>query len=244
MDSLPKSILFDIGVSRRSQLSVITGVSSKVAQKAIDYYNNENGFNDNPPPDEPIEGTKRGRPKKSLDDEQRKRLKDIVHGLNTSGATCTSTVIQNHLEVGYNVRVERPTLLRQLKASGFKYSKGNRLNKEHDSPANVQYRKRYVEERLSNLDANGAPIRPEVFLDESYIHVNHNLDKGWIDLNANVFQQDKGAMIVIFGAFVVWRDQDNNRTTLSIGQQKEGIEFKREWLNEDALSRTINNGKT
>jgi len=41
-------------------------------------------------------------------------------------------------------------------------------------------------------------------------YINHSLSKGWVDTEDNVYQQDKGPMMVIFGAFVVWRDQHDN----------------------------------
>jgi len=170
MDTMPKSFLSGIAVSRRDQLSIITGVSHKIAQQAIDYFNSENGLQDHPPPTEAVEGSKRGRKRKPLEELQRERLKGIVQNLNKSGASCTSTIIKNRLEADHQIKTNKSTLVRQLKTSGLKYSKGNRPNKDHESPVNVNYRRRYVQERLTNLDENGKPIRPEVFLDESYIH--------------------------------------------------------------------------
>jgi len=207
MDSLPRGLLFDFAPSRREQLQRITGVSNRIAQRSMDYLQNDDGFNGDTPPNEPTEGTKRGRKKKPVDDEQVKRLKTTIDNLTVSGATCTSTVIQNRLRETHGITITKPTLIRQLKKTGLKFTKGNRVNKEHESAANVAYRKKYVQERLSNLDENGVPIRPEVFLDESYIHVNHNLSRGWVDPDKNVYQQEKGAMLVIFGAFVVYRNE-------------------------------------
>ncbi|KAI8353524.1 DDE superfamily endonuclease-domain-containing protein [Mortierella sp. GBAus27b] len=226
IDSKQSQLLFR-GSSRREQLAALTGVSYAVAQKAIEYYEDPNGFQSDPPPDGPVQGTKRGRKRQMIDDEQRKRLKEITHDLNITGATCSSAVIRNHLETRYHITTKTSTVLRQLKATGLCYNKRHVRNTKRDSPAIVEYRRKYVQERLSNLNEHAAPIRPEVFLDECYVRVDHSMGNRWmdpsdpgraIDPNANAHRQENDGMIAVFGAFVVWTDQKCNAVRASFVQ--------------------------
>ena len=93
----------------------------------------------------------------------------------------------------------------------FKYGVGNKLNILHDSPANIEYRKKYLQGRLSNLNANGLPINTEVFLDESYVHLDHHSKKTWFEPGTAMREKGRKPMLVIFGAFVGFR-QDNQMT--------------------------------
>jgi len=40
-------------------------------------------------------------------------------------------------------------------------------------------RRQYLRQKLANRDDKGQIIRPEVYLDESYINKNHSNDKTW-----------------------------------------------------------------
>ncbi|KAG6942428.1 hypothetical protein JG687_00019063 [Phytophthora cactorum] len=42
-----------------------------------------------------------------------------------------------------------------------------------DSVTNVAYRATYLKAKVANRDRNKLSIRPEVYLDESYVNVNH-----------------------------------------------------------------------
>lgn len=69
----------------------------------------------------------------------------------------------------------------------------------------------YIQRRLGNLreiDGRLVPVRPEVFLDESYIYTNHTIEKGWLPHGGIVQKPGRGSMMVIFGAFIVWYDED------------------------------------
>jgi arsenate reductase-like glutaredoxin family protein len=105
--------------------------------------------------------------------------------------------------------LKKHTVIRDLHKLDLKFRKGYHLNVRHDAAVNVEYRRVYIQRRLRNLrEVNGrlVPIRPEVFLDESYIYTNHTIEKSWLPKGGIVCKPGRGSMIVIFGAFIVWDD--------------------------------------
>ncbi|KAI9274486.1 hypothetical protein BDA99DRAFT_533122 [Phascolomyces articulosus] len=73
------------------------------------------------------------------------------------------------------------TVQRHVTRMNFKFGKGKKLNIFHDTEANIQFRKKYLEKRIGNLNPNNIPIIPEVFLDESYVHLDHHSKQTWFE---------------------------------------------------------------
>jgi hypothetical protein len=69
---------------------------------------------------------------------------------------------------------------RLLRKLGFTYIQGESRHYLAESDANVAYRATYLQRKITNRDGNGNPIVPEVFLDESYVNVNHVTGKTWL----------------------------------------------------------------
>ena len=88
----------------------------------------------------------------------------------------------------------------------LRYKQGIRRNINHDSDANVEYRHKYVSERLQNLNGKCRPIKPEVFLDESYCHLDHHAKKIWAPVKNLINEFGRKPMMVIFAAFVIFRE--------------------------------------
>ncbi|KAG0197188.1 hypothetical protein BGX33_000881, partial [Mortierella sp. NVP41] len=73
-----------------------------------------------------------------------------------------------------------------------------------------------LERRLANLTAHltkdgnqrWIPKHPEVFLDESYCHLDHTAPARWIIPGTPVAEPGRSSLLVIFAAFVVWYDKD------------------------------------
>lgn len=76
------------------------------------------------------------------------------------------------------------------------------------------YRQVFVGNRLSNLDTLGHPIRAEVFLDESYCHVDHAAKKTWVRPRGKINETGRKPMLVTFAAFVVFTYQGFQRATI------------------------------
>ncbi|KAI8325498.1 hypothetical protein EDC96DRAFT_201138 [Choanephora cucurbitarum] len=83
--------------------------------------------------------------------------------------------------------------------------KGKRRNILHNGPANIEYRYRYSIERLMNQNGINHPIQSEVFLDESYCHLDHHAGKTWAPVNGLVNERSRKPMMVIFATFAVFK---------------------------------------
>jgi hypothetical protein len=71
-------------------------------------------------------------------------------------------------------------MCRLVRKLGFTYIQGESRHYLAESDANVAYRATYLQRKITNCDDNGNPIVPEVFLDESYVNVNHVTGKTWL----------------------------------------------------------------
>jgi hypothetical protein len=70
--------------------------------------------------------------------------------------------------------VSETTLRLTFKAIDLYYGKGNKQNVLHNTKGVVDQRNEYVRRCLENINEKIIlPIRPEVFLDESYCHLSH-----------------------------------------------------------------------
>eukprot|EP00644_Phytophthora_capsici_P016403 jgi/Phyca11/117818/e_gw1.34.355.1 len=69
---------------------------------------------------------------------------------------------------------------RHLRRLGYRYMKGENRHYLADSVQNVAYRATYLQRKILNRDRNNNPIRPEVYLDQSYVNVNHVVGRTWL----------------------------------------------------------------
>src|SRR5262245_9836995 len=101
-------------------------------------------------------------------------IRNLVKTVNTSGLPLATPILcQKLAEHGH--KISKWQLLRLLHFLGFYYSRGEHRNILHEVPANVAFREHYLCKRFDNLQGNNnVPIKPEVFLDESYCHLHQN----------------------------------------------------------------------
>jgi hypothetical protein len=69
---------------------------------------------------------------------------------------------------------------RVLHRLGYRHRKGERRHILAESTVNVSYRATYLQTKMLNRDSDGNPVLPEVYLDESYVNVNHVEGKTWL----------------------------------------------------------------
>src|SRR5581483_1121413 len=108
--------------------------------------------------------------------------------------------------------LSKEQLLRVLHTLGYYYGHGERRNILHESLENVAFRNCYLRRHFENLQGrNKVPIRPEVFLNESYYHLHHTTNRTWVPNHGVVYSPGRGPLIVIFGAIVVMRNGNSNK---------------------------------
>lgn len=194
-----------LGMQKRELLMKVCGIPEHAAKRAIHMYNN---------PTEASENKPIGRPKRALDPEYSSAVEEIMLYNNEHGEINTVRRTMKRLEDSYHIKVSYSVLLRDIHALRFKYGKGIRRNILHDSPTNVLYREVYVNERLANINGRFNPDLPEVFLDESYCHVDHSTGRTWVRPRGVVNESGRKPMLVIFSAFIVFKEGHGRRAEI------------------------------
>ncbi|KAI8887163.1 hypothetical protein K501DRAFT_330756 [Backusella circina FSU 941] len=147
---------------------------------------------------------------------------EVAENFNETTGVNTVKRIKTTLNYSFNLQASFQTLLRDLHCLDFKHRKGKNFNVLHDKPCNVEYKHDYVNKRLMNANNKDHPIQPEVFLDESYCHVDRHTEKSWSKKDSKKRTKGRQEMVVMFGAFVVHR----NGRKLDAKMIEESIKFE------------------
>ena len=123
--------------------------------------------------------TRRGRRPLALSDSLQTVTREYVREANREGAYITLGMLCQHLEAtnpgrDFSIR----TLGRALDRWGFTFGKGIRSQRLKEKDHVVVARQRYLRRKRANRKKGGT-IRPEVYLDESYVNKNHSNDFVW-----------------------------------------------------------------
>jgi hypothetical protein len=89
-----------------------------------------------------------------------------------------------------------------------------RVLEHHDSSINMLYREFYVYQRLANINGKLNPNQPEVFLDESYCHVDHFTGRIWVRPRGVINESGRKPMLVIFAGFIVFKKSRGRRAKI------------------------------
>jgi len=121
----------------------------------------------------------RGRPQRALSDSMQTVVRDYIRKANKDGAYITLEMLYQHLEETtpeqeFSVR----TLGRALDRWGFTFGKGVRTQRFKEKDHVVAARQRYLRRKIANRKGEYT-VRPEVYLDESYVNKNHSNDFVW-----------------------------------------------------------------
>jgi transposase len=121
----------------------------------------------------------KGRPPKALSDSMQSVTREYVRSANKNGAHITLDLLCKHLEKTkpeqeFSIR----TLGRALDRWGFTFGKGTRSQRLKEKDHVVAARQRYLRRKRANRDGKDT-LRPEVYLDESYVNKNHSNDFVW-----------------------------------------------------------------
>ena len=146
---------------------------------------------------------KRGRPALILPDSLQMITRDYVRKANQEGKYITLEMLSTYIltynpDENFSIR----TLGRALDRWGFTYGKGTRSQHLKEKDHVIAARRRYLREMKQNRSKNKT-IRPEVYLDESYVNKNHSNDFIWYsDVDGPWVQKPtgKGERLIIVNA--------------------------------------------
>ena len=124
----------------------------------------------------------RGKPSYAVGASNQEVVRGYVRNANLEGSYITLETIRDYLierspEEQFSIR----TLSRALDRWGFEFGKGIRTQHLKEKDHVIVARQRYLRAIRSNRSPinDGEPIRPEVYIDESYVNKNHSNDFTW-----------------------------------------------------------------
>ncbi len=138
-------------------------------------YNRDSDLLEQPPSD-------RGRKSYAINASYLEKVRDYVREANQNGDYITLSKIREFLlESGADESFHISTLARTLDRWGFEFGKGTRSQHLKEKDHVVASRHRYLRKKRKNRESNSSTetIRPEVYLDESYVNKNHSNDYIW-----------------------------------------------------------------
>jgi transposase len=121
----------------------------------------------------------RGRPSYCMEPGLETMIRQFVRTSNRNGEQVTIDIIRKKLINSSNCDVPMTTLWRALIRWGFEFGQGVRSAQLKESDRIIILRRQYLRIKLANRRADGSTIRPEIYLDESYVNKNHSRDASW-----------------------------------------------------------------
>lgn len=145
----------------------------------------------------------RGRPAYVVESDVVPPVRQFVRNANRNGEPVNVEIIRNFMRGELHCEIAHTTLWRALQRWGFEFGTGVRSAQLKESDRVIILRRQYLRLKRANRDANGQEIRPEVYLDESYINKNHSNDKTWYFPEDGIFlgkPTGKGERLIIMSA--------------------------------------------
>ena len=121
----------------------------------------------------------RGRPAYMIESGVVPNVRQFIRMANRNGDQVNVEIIRRYMRDELHCEVAHTTLWRALQRWGFEFGTGVRSAQLKESERIIILRRQYLRQKLANRDDKGQTIRPEVYLDESYINKNHSNDKTW-----------------------------------------------------------------
>jgi transposase len=132
-------------------------------------------------------------------------IRNQIRLLNRQGTHVSLRGLSNWLGDNYE-KVPRATLGRALRRMGFVYGKSRRQSALRERDYVLIARRAYLRTKIANRDSQGGTIRPEVYLDESYVNVNHSSERTWYFTDDGPWVQKpsgKGPRLILVHAMTV-----------------------------------------
>ena len=146
----------------------------------------------------------RGRPDHVVRATHQEAIRAYIRSANKQGKYITLSTIEDFLkERSEGEAFHIATLARTLNRWGFEFGKGTRSQHLKEKDHVIAARQRYLRKKRDNRTSSGDSIRPEVYLDESYVNKNHSNDFIWYSGEDGPWVQKptgKGERLIIINA--------------------------------------------
>ena len=151
------------------------GVGVATVKRVMADFNRDPSLLDNP-------CKMRGRPVHAVDSSHQGSIRTYIRSANKEGKYITLSTIKDYLnDISNTDSFHIATLARTLNRWGFEFGKGTRSQHLKEKDHVVVARRKYLRKKRANwAESSGIEtIRPEVYLDESYVNKNHSNDFIW-----------------------------------------------------------------
>lgn len=148
----------------------------------------------------------RGRPTHAVSVSNQEAVRTFIRAANKNGEYITLATIRDFLkENSKDESFHIVTLARTLNRWGFEFGQGTRSQHLKEKDHVIAARQRYIRKKRNNRapGGDGNTIRPEVYLDESYVNKNHSNDFIWYSGEDGPWVQKptgKGERLIIINA--------------------------------------------
>ena len=146
----------------------------------------------------------RGRPTHAVSVTHQEAVRTYIRSANQQGKYITLSDIEGFLKNrSEDEAFHISTLARTLNRWGFEFGKGTRSQHLKEKDHVVAARQRYLRKKRDNRAFGDETIRPEVYLDESYVNKNHSKDFIWYSGEDGPWTQKptgKGERLIIINA--------------------------------------------
>lgn len=149
------------------------GIGEATVRRIMAEYNkNSRSF-----PDSEQKG--RGKPCYTIPTSYRNIVRDYIRKKNLNGQYVSVETVRELLTQDYNADFSPITIWRTLKRWGFTYGTGKRRSALKERDYVILARRQYLRIKRLNRRKDGSLLRPEVYLDESYVNKNHSNQLTW-----------------------------------------------------------------
>lgn len=125
------------------------------------------------------EAKERGKPQYTIPVSCCSEVRDFIRSQNLSGSHVSIELVREHLERTDGENFPPTTIWRALRRWNFTYGTGRRRSALKERDYVILARRRYLRQKRLNRREDGTLIRPEVYLDESYVNKNHSNQFTW-----------------------------------------------------------------
>jgi transposase len=121
----------------------------------------------------------RGKPAFRLSSNLQPPIRELIRKNNLNGQRIGIEKVREYILVTYQVSIPSTTLWRTLKRWGFVHGTGKKRSTLKEKEHVVLARRKYLRIKRANRKHDGSLIRPEVYIDETFVNKNHSSRFTW-----------------------------------------------------------------
>jgi transposase len=145
----------------------------------------------------------RGKPPLKVSGDLIPYIRQHIRSENLKGQHVSVRNVRSWLLKEFNADIPVMTLWRSLQRVGFVYGENKRRCALKEKEYVLTARRKYLRKKIANRKVDGALIRPEVYLDETFLNKNHSNNKTWYLLEDGEWvnkPSGKGPRLIIVNA--------------------------------------------